>query len=154
MGRHGLTTAGILSSTKILLADSMRKGPSCLPGLVLIGDQIPVMDPLSGLGLDMSIRSGIHSARAICRGFDCGRFDFTPRMNRFRKEVERDFRVADRIASVLFSQPRRFLEALRAQPKRLEELALRVMGYRSYSSLDRPIFRTPFERFLRTLRRK
>lgn len=149
--RHGLASSGILSSLTARIAGYCRLMRPRLPGLVLVGDQIPAADPLTGFGLEGALLSGIRAAEAVTRALARGRLDFTAHEVRLRKDLERNFLVADRIAAALYGRPARFLEGLREKPDHLRDLALCVTGKRPYHSLTRRLLATPFERFLQSV---
>ncbi len=151
MERHGLATSGILSSLSAHIAGYCRLKRPCMPGLVLVGDQFPAANPLTGFGLDGALLTGVRTAETVTRALARGRFDFSAHEGRLRRDLERDFLVADRIAAALFGRPARFLEGLREQPDRLRDLALCVTGNRPYRSLTRRLLAKPFDRFLQSV---
>jgi len=151
--RRGLSAAGVLSNVTELLPSFPSTIRPPRPGLVRVGDQLGVMDPLTGLGLLGAVRSGQWAAEAIDRALTRGGADPALAVERRRRSLDRAYGFAAKIAEVAHRRPARFLEALAGAPDRGRELARCVIGKRSYATLDRRLFPTAFGRLLRRVER-
>jgi len=121
--RCGLGGAGVLASRSDLVAGIRTHPPRDPPGLVRVGDQLGVGDPLTGLGLDAAVRSAVRAADAVSRSLRRRRCDPARDLEREARGWWRDQRIAAQVASVLHRSPARFVAAFASQPARAHELA-------------------------------
>jgi len=151
--RRGLAAAGVLSNVTDLVSSFTAGDRPWRPGLVRVGDQLGVVDPLTGLGLSGAVRSGQWAAEAIDRALARGGPDPAQVVERRRKSLAGEHRVAAKIADVAYRRPARFLEAVAGTPDRGLELGRCAIGRRSYATLRRFLFPTAFGRLLRRVDR-
>lgn len=151
--RRGMAASGVLASTTDVIPGYVSGPRRVRPGLIPAGDVLPAADPLTGLGLEGAIRSGIQAAEVVGRALVSGGPEPAAAMEAWRGRAARQQRAAARLSEAMNRRPARFLEALRARPSRAAALGACVMGERPYARLFGRVWPTAFERMVRAIER-
>jgi flavin-dependent dehydrogenase len=151
--RRGLAASGVLSSATDLIAGAAPGSRPVRPGLIPVGDLLPAGDPLTGLGLDGAMQSGLHAADLVARAALESGPEPAAAMEAWRQGAVRQVRAAVRVGEAVHRRPARFLEAIRSEPARAAELGACLVGGTPYAELFGRWWPTPFQRMVRALLR-
>jgi flavin-dependent dehydrogenase len=82
----------------------------------LVGDAARLVDPFFGEGIYYGILSGQRLGQTIARQLDLGEVALSAYVRWVEAELAPEFAVADRLASIAYTYPRMWYDAMRAHP--------------------------------------